>query len=119
MALGDIDVGRAGGVEDVGLRGEDLVKAPEPGLGLLERLGEVEQLLDGGGERGDVERVGGEVHRRHLAHRDEVAAIDDDDGEQRAHERRDHGLVTTHDVVHALLALEVGLVRPVDKLLQL
>ena len=66
-------------VLDVGTSVQHVAEAAEAGDGLLEGLGEVEDVGDGGGEHADVERVGGQVGGLHLPLGNEPAAHDQDD----------------------------------------
>ena len=109
-ALGHLERRRAGGVLNLGLGVDHLLETAEAGDGLLEGLGEVEDVLDGRGKERDVEGVGGKVCGLHLPLGDEPAAHDHDERIEDAHERGDACLVAAHCAIHAHLGVEVCLV---------
>ena len=104
-------------VPDVRLCHQHLLEATESRDGLLERLREVQDVVDRGGEERDVQRERRKVLRLHLALRDEPAAQAHDHGVQRAHERGDAGLVRAHGAIHPHLGVQVRVVAGAELVL--
>lgn len=118
-ALAGVDGGqvrRTGTALHVGVLVEHLHEAAEAGVALLQRLGEVDELLHRRDEDADVERVDGQVGDGQGALGHEEPAAHDGHRVQHAHEQGVHGVEGTEEPVGALLRVEERLVGAAELL---